>query len=186
MKLTRDSYINKNLESKIERGNALVLYGTVTGGFVAQGFQGKRAKFDFNYKFKTKEHMDKYIDAYFDNIENRKKAREDRKVRTKDDAVQFLASLKPGVILHDSWGYDQTNVEFFEVISVDGCKVTVREIAHKDLESTSWCSCMTEPQKGVYTGQPKTKIVRGSSIKIDSCVSLTIWNGKPKHKSWGH
>ena len=79
----------------------------------------------------------------------------------------YVPALKPGDVLYTNWGYEQTNVEFFEVIAVRGKRVTVREIARLVEETGHMCG-IARPVRGDYVGEPITRTVRpGDVIRID-------------------
>lgn len=103
--------------------------------------------------------------------------------------------MKVGDILYDSWGYDQTNVNFYEVTGVSGASVVVREIASKVVESYRGGEKVM-PVPGDFISEPMKK--RPSrygknpdqvSVKITSSISARPWDGKPLHQTawgWGH
>jgi hypothetical protein len=183
-KLKRDDYIQKDLHESEQNIDGIVYFGERSGSWYAQGFSGKRTKPDFHHKYRTEEHMSAAIKNYFQNLAANREYK-DRSRSTKLEAgKKFLETLKPGVILYDTWGYEQTNVEFFEVKEVNGHKVTLHELAHNDLEATSWASCKVVPKKGHYIGGPITKIVKGDRVRVNDCVSLTLYDDRPIHKSW--
>lgn len=183
---TRDSYIDKKLTETREELGGVVYFGEGQGKWYAQGFSGRRTKPDFYNGFHTKEQMDKAIDIFFQGVSANIKYKDEQIARRSADAKTFLASLKPGVVLYDTWGYEQTNVEFFEVKSVSGNKVVIQELAHEDVGQTSWCSCKVIPKKGLYCGEPIEKIVKSNGIRIDSSVCLRLYDGHEVHKSWGY
>lgn len=84
--------------------------------------------------------------------------------------------LVVGDILNTSWGYDQTNVEFFEVVQVAGKHVVVREIARAS-ESTGHDKGRCVPQSGAYISEPARRLVQwGDSVRIDQCRTAHKWN----------
>lgn len=66
------------------------------------------------------------IDRHEQRIAERKAERQQR--------VSDSINIEPGTIFYSSWGYEQTNVNFFQVTEVKAKKVFVREIC-RDLES---------------------------------------------------
>lgn len=68
-------------------------------------------------------------------------------------------SLKVGDILRCSWGYDQTNIDYYEVVSLNGeTMVTIREIAAQS-ESTAWLQGNSVPSPGRFIGKPMRRKV---------------------------
>ena len=47
-----------------------------------------------------------------------------------------------GKIFYSSWGYEQTNIDFYEVVEVSksGKSLTLQQIGSKIVEVNGWCS----------------------------------------------
>ena len=45
---------------------------------------------------------------------------------------------KVGDILYSSWGYDQTNIDFYKVVKVSEFSVWIQELGKKIVEITGW------------------------------------------------
>jgi hypothetical protein len=45
---------------------------------------------------------------------------------------------KLGDILYSSWGYDQTNIDFYKVVKVSEFSVWIQELGKKIVEITGW------------------------------------------------
>lgn len=101
--------------------------------------------------------------------------------------------IKVGDIFEDSWGYEQTNVEFYMVTKiVSACKVEIVELGHTQVSVESSMSGYVNPDRENRIGEPIQKMVSQDSwekrdgrfhIKIDSCISLTPWDGRPCFQS---
>lgn len=66
------------------------------------------------------------IDLHETRLAERKAERKQR--------VSDSVNIEPGTIFYSSWGYDQTNVNFFQVTEVKGKRIFCREIC-RDLLS---------------------------------------------------
>ena len=101
--------------------------------------------------------------------------------------------IKVGDILEDSWGYEQTNVDFYLVTKIiSACKIEIVELGHIQVETESSMSGYVMPDTDRRIGDPVQKIVSQSSyekqtgswhVKINSSVSLTAWDGRPCFQS---
>lgn len=92
----------------------------------------------------------------------------DEKKQAKAEKLQYQHTLKAGDILHSSWGYEQTNNDFYQVIAVKGKSVVLREIAQKK-EYEHWASGRTQPVKDHFIGEPFIKrVTTGNCVKIES------------------
>jgi hypothetical protein len=148
---------------------------------IIQSYRSKRLHF---YSVKSPDQ----VSELFVKIVEREKASEERRNKWKLEKEgakrRFLAALKPGTILHGSWGYEQTNCEFFKVLSVNGVKVEIQEIGYKRVEETSWASAYVMPDPEILSGEPITKTVAGNGITLHSSCTLHLWDGKKAYSSW--
>lgn len=134
--------------------------------FAALVYAGKARKPTFHYAFRTGEARDKYIAEWADGCAKRA----DMMARRKAERDTFAHSLKVGDMLKTCWGYDQTNVEFFEVVAVAGKHVVVREVeqvveSDGPFSMTGRCA----PLPGAYIGEPiRKKVLPGNTIKFES------------------
>lgn len=144
-------------------------------------FEGKSDKPLWRYSFKSVAARDKKIE---DTIEVAKVVME-RKQRGRQQRSEFQHSLKLGDILVASWGYDQTNVDFYEVTKLLSKAVVVRHI-----EKERFAGDTVMPVPGSYDGPPLTKIPQlGDVVKIDESIRAYKWDGKPEHQTpagFGH
>jgi len=94
-------------------------------------------------------------------------------------------TLKLGDVLYTSWGYEQTNINFYEVVAVSGVMVTVREIASSTVKATGDMSAMVTACPGQFIGEPLRRRPNASNwIRIHSAASAYPWNGRPQHATW--
>lgn len=101
------------------------------------------------------------------------------------------ANVVVGSIFRCSWGYDQTNVDFYEVTKLNPASVVVRPIAKNVIEDGMMCGKATAI-KGSFTGMPMTKRVKGSGEYIGFRVTsfshayLMADHTVPQYVSWYH
>jgi hypothetical protein len=107
-----------------------------------------------------------------------------------------------GDIFVSTWGYDQTNVDFYKVISTTAKTVTVVPIGQKIVEQTGFLSETVEPvdqikEETTYnweTGEKTTtpakpirrKIISGGYIKITDYQWAKQWTGRPVNQTHYH
>jgi len=187
-KITRDFYLSGDeQEIKDDEANAVAYLKVYDGFAIALGFGGRRQRPDFNYRFKNEAQARAYVQKYFDG--QRETAR--MKAERRREQREFTTSLVVGDVLYTSWGYDQTNVEWFQVLEVkpSGKTVVIREICTKSVEDTGWmCGyCMPIRDRFVKGREPMTKRVRkGDAITIDKVRDAYKWDGKRKYWSSYH
>lgn len=170
----RSSFLPKNIAvSKITlRDDAAVVYiFSVAGKPYAKGFRGTAAKPEFYHSFKTDAQRAQYVKGWCESV----RESQARKTAHRAEQAAWVNPLKVGDILHTSWGYDQTNVEFYAVTRVSGRRVWVREIA-ADYEGTGFMSGNTWPampirfvgDETMHTAQPSGS--KGVYVKISTCI----------------
>lgn len=101
-------------------------------------------------------------------------------------------TAKVGDILYASWGYEQTNVDFYEVVEVSGQSATIRKISRHVVADHTY-SVDVMPNPGSFVGAPKKKRVQKSrggkyEIKVNGEYAW-LWEGKPKTETasgYGH
>ena len=89
---------------------------------------------------------------------------EAERFRRHDEAVarsseEFRRSLRVGDILYSSWGWEQTNIDFYQVGT-------------------------TVPLPDVFKGKTHTHRLSKNYIRIDSCRTAWKWGGQPLRCSW--
>lgn len=100
----------------------------------------------------------------------------------------FKHTLKVGDTIYTSWGYDQTNVDFYEIVEVKGKSVVVCKIGSKTVESRQNISYVV-PSIGTCRGKTSLhRVGEGNSVKIGNHYAHK-WEGKPVYETafgWGH
>lgn len=113
--------------------------------------------------------------------------------------AEAAPSPKVGDVWYSSWGYDQTNIDFYQITKVSGQWVTLQKLI---AESSPEEGCMTakkwpkkEPPPFVNTYVPdwREKATRrkwrasqysGFYCSLTSYSGAMPWDGKPKTYSW--
>jgi len=177
-------FIPENAETRDFPAAAVVAYCYQSArgpAFVAyKGRQSKPARF---YAFPNEERRDANL-AEFVKMETE---REDWK-RARREAGHGLAV---GDIVYSSWGYEQTNVDFFEVVRVpSGRSAVVRKIEQDIIESAPGSmSGKTTPKPGQFEATAKEATHRAAGLHTliggkSARGSLSKWGGSPVGVSW--
>jgi len=172
---------------------AVSAWSTTTGAYptlVVFTPRTKKAKPEY---FRTEDHMLRTLEAYVNAYRQR-----EAYVRSKNEQRKLqVKNLNPkvGDILYSSWGYDQTNVDFYEVTAVANSMVEIREVASKIVSEKQGTAYVTA-LPGRFVGPPMKKRVAPSvsetnsyHVKITSFSSASLWDGRPKYQTasgWGH
>jgi len=132
------------------------------------------------------------------------------KERKKKARARFQNPYKVGDILHHSWGYDQTNCDFYQVVEVKKASVVLRKIGAKTVPgSEGFMSESLMPEKDAFIIEgsqaltKKNKAITPDNPTIFKRVSFYVkedetlryfiptpygwcdlWEGKPEYNSW--
>lgn len=192
MKLTREFYLGTRFKPVLVNPQWEIHTAEIQSkdAFEVMGFWGKRSKPEFHVKVAKKALVD-YIQLKASNFDQSVATTAEWKEKRKSDSArhrdEFLAKLSPGVILVNSWGYEQTNVDFYQIISVSGRKVRFQRIASRTVRETGWASgtCVACPNE--FIGEVRETIVRGAGLKLNDWDSVcTFWDGNEEHYSSYH
>jgi hypothetical protein len=163
----------------------IVTYDNAEGQLSGIAFQGRSKKPLWKFWFRRESDRKRRID---ETIDDRKKWME-RKEQDKKEKREFSHSLVEGDFLSSSWGYDQTNVDFYQVTRVIGKMVEIRQVASKVVKSRP-PQDYVEPVKNRFTGSKmKKRVGVGDSVKVSSHSHARKWDGKPMYQTssgWGH
>lgn len=148
----------------------------------------------FNYGFKNEDTCLKYVNDYLSKVIERENEKEKAKQDIKVKNVNLVASnhFKIGDIVTNSWGWEQTNVEFYQVIEVLPKSIKVREICQIEENTQSHgMACDVIPDFNNFIGEPfilKLKMTSwDNNVRIcnpESYYYFSKWDGKPQYKSW--
>lgn len=155
-------------------------YATAKGtAFVVLAFHGKAAKPTFHYRYSSAAQRETKVREHFgwrrshaERIERER--REQAEKRAKGHGLQV------GHILRSSWGYDQTNIDYYQVVELVGtCSVRVCKIGSIMTEATGWAMGKCVPNPDSKMGDPMLRRVgRGGGVRISSCQWASLWDGK--------
>lgn len=129
--------------------------------FVTVGINKGQYKRIEAFYFPTMERRDKYVSETIKRITERTNDKNTRQQKKADIRANFTNPFKVGQIYYTSWGYDQTNVDFYEIVEVKGKQVKIQEIGAKSVQgSEGMMCCSVVPDNRHKEGDPLTKMVQ--------------------------
>lgn len=197
---SREYYIRPNAIKVADKHSTAVCYvHTDTHSFTDENgnqttyvvaFQAKRQKPDHNYRFpQGPKAAEQWIKRYFKDVQDA----EAYKAKKKAEAQAKCAEVEIGDIYYTSWGYDQTNVDFYMV--TDRTAKTVKYVRiGKALDHNDGAACD-------FVAPDKTKINAGWIRENEKTARINAWgftadghpaskyDGKPVYETaagWGH
>lgn len=165
-----------------------------TGKVGAVAYKGNAAKASWHYSYKDRAGAERAAAEFFAGLAAH------RELRAKWRAESYQPhNLKPGDIVYNSWGYDQTNIDWYRVTRVTAHYAWLKPIAAK-VEETSFMAGPSMPRIDVSSAdpaewgfsdiesEPETKH-RAYSNRHGDFITFKHgagckWDGKPKNCSW--
>lgn len=115
-------------------------------------------KYVVGHYFNDEARREEWIKERIAAIESVKKDKIDRKSAKAAARANMVNPFKVGDLLYDSWGYDQTNIDFYEIVEVKPKSVVIREIGAVTVPgSEGMMSSRVKPNPGHYVGEPMLK-----------------------------
>jgi len=132
-----------------------------------------------NYRFTSAESRQNWINGFIRNVESHERIKRERK----DARKNVVNTFKVGDILYNSWGYEQTNVDFYQVLESKGKTVKIREIKGRMTErgtGNSMAGYTTAIKDQFVKDTPviTKRVTREDSIHFNSYSSLIRWDGE--------
>lgn len=137
------------------------------------------------YMYESEEDRQIKNNLFIEKQINKLKEKAQEKEAAKAKKIEMSKKIEIGTILYSSWGYDQTNVDFYQVVEKKGLKVVIREIRQISSKEKGF-TAYVEPLKDKFIGEPEAHIINQFGLKIRSYIRLSIYDGKPKYTSSYH
>lgn len=175
--VTRDFFIPAGALVVRDKASSAVcyIYADTLGRPCAMGFAGRRQKPDFRVRYLTPERREAAVRQYFAGVQSIEASRKQRQERPR--------KLQVGHVLYASWGYEQTNIDWYQVTDLVGdTMVELRKIAGQVTDYDARDQGRVVPQIDAFTGEPIRRRAKGDGVKIDDVRWASLWDGRPK--SW--
>jgi len=156
----------------------------------------------FNYKFVSKQQMDKFHSEWIEKIKKEQseklKAKEFNQLKQKELDLE-KENIKIGDVIVSTWGYDQTNVDMYQICEIKSKRILLKKIATKKVKNTEGfmcCDVIPDINNFLISKHENTefwslvKIIQSSNNKyfkfsgFASYEYVKIWNGLPQFCSW--
>ena len=142
-----------------------------------------------NYYYKTIEARDNALQIAIESRNQHKIRIESRKQETKG-TPEMLEAIKPGTIFHWSWGYDQTQCDYFQVIERKGQMVKIRKIGSSTVPGSE--GFMSDRRIAIKDAFLEGKEILTKKVQFSSrrpYLSMEygwcdLWDGSPQYCSW--
>jgi hypothetical protein len=151
-RLSYDLWASEREKAELLPNGLRVLRDEKGGRPVAKAWKPKAKNPMFNYVFRSMEEREAYIAGVVKDYENAQARKAEYRA---ERATGDLTLANPGVIFCYSWGYEQTNVEYYQVIARHGQLVTLREIGCESVPGSAGpMSDSVRPLKDAFVVAP--------------------------------
>jgi hypothetical protein len=153
------------------------------GKVVVKAFSGKRKKPDFHYIFRDLERANRYVAEWYIGIQASEKRKASCRAARKSAMAKPQTTLCVGDVLMASWGYDQTNVDYYQVTKLIGKRTVEIRAISKETKDVAWMQGECVPRKNHFIGEPMRRRVNESgSVKV---MSWGVWAHKEENLNVG-
>lgn len=97
--------------------------------------------------------------------------------------------IQEGTVMKSTWGYDQTNVDFYKVTKVKNDWAWLQPMGQAMVEQTGFLSETVVPDNEPF-GKPFRRKIKhyamGDYVAINSYQGASVWNGNPVTQTHYH
>lgn len=136
------------------------------------GYGGKRTSADFHTRFSSPEAREDYLQGFITGRQEILNYKIKQKEIVKAQNIEAVKNLKVGDVFHCSWGYDQTQCDFYQLVALKGITGTFRPIYAATVEgSENYDSDRRTPCVDDFKGEEFKKRLNGDRFKVNSYSS---------------
>lgn len=155
---------------------------------IVKAWRGKQSRPFAHYSFQDSERRERWIAALKESEDARQQYRATTKNKRAEELSAMMARLVPGTIVYASWGYDQTNIDYWQIVRRKGRTAWVRKIA-------SWTVCESRgsdtvaPDVGNFIGPESRHIIQPHGLTIGGHSAWPTEPGSTRNQTasgWGH
>ncbi len=139
---------------------------------VCKAYRGRAKKPFIAYRYRTMERMKEAVSKEIKGCNALNEQKLQQKKESTERLKKFREELQVGDILSTHWGYEQTNVEFYQVTAVKGAFCEVREIAKRS-HDTAYMQSEVSPKQNEFIGEPIKKKIQCGYIMINKFIRAT-------------
>lgn len=172
----RSSFVGEGAERHEVEGGVYFTRVRAQGGFELVAFAGRAKRPCMNYWYRSREQRDEAARRFTANLaySAAKKAAEREARKTQGRGLEI------GDVLVSCWGYEQTNVDFYEVVALVGTKTVELRPIEQHRTDTGYRTGDAMPARGQYIGEDVIrKQACEGSVRLSGFQRAYKWNGKP-------
>lgn len=132
-------------------------------------FVGRAVNPTWHYRFKDGQQRINEVTRTFKNVAERAEYKAARKAKAAEASANH--GVKVGDVFRSSWGYDQTNVDYYQVVAVGNKTATFCKIAQLS-ESDGFLQGNCVPAPNQFIGKPFKKLIQKSSTESSAYIKI--------------
>lgn len=114
----------------------------------------------FNYRFRSVERMIEFCEGWISRVAINVNSENERKAKKKEAQKNMKHNYEVGNVLYNSWGYDQTNIDFYQIVEVKEKSIKIQPIHSLRVpNSEGFMCCNVKPAVNDFKGEPILKKV---------------------------
>lgn len=155
------------------------IYTNVRGEPAAKIYYGRQSKPVAHHYFRTEALRSACIVKMF----NARQMRAEYMATRRAERAANVRRIQVGAVFYTSWGYDQTNIDWYQVTALVGKNsLKVREIGKIDASKPgmAWATGKSIPDVDNFIGPEQLVRANGDSFRVDRQYAH-MWDGKPKN-----
>jgi len=122
-----------------------------------------------NFRFSSEERRKVWIDAIIASAARQENEKADMKIRKQQIRAEMQHGFQVGEIFYESWGYDQTNIDFYQLVEVSKKSVLLQRIgATRTSRPAGMDAAWVVPNPASKCGPPERKIIQFRLHRGDS------------------
>jgi len=170
MKKTTQRYIPEGYElSWDDQDLGIQIYYKNTPCISAICFVGRAVNPTWHYRFKDGQQRINEVTRTFKNVAELAEYKAARKAKAAEASANH--GVKVGDVFRSSWGYDQTNIDYYQVLSVSNKTATFCKIAQLS-ENDGFLQGNCVPATNQFIGKPFKKLIQKSSTESSDYIKI--------------
>lgn len=128
----------------------------------------------FHIRFRSNERMIEYCNEWISRVAANMKSEAERKEKKREAMKNMSHPFKVGQVLYNSWGYEQTNIDFYQVVEIKAKSIKIRPIYSSYVEGSEGFMCANvKPAINQFKGEAILKKVN-LSVSYNGSISHYI------------
>lgn len=162
----------------------VVAFQSIGEKYHVKAWKGAADKAAFYYCFRSEDRARAYVDEYTASVARGVTSRAERTKATADKRASLKASdhFTVGDVVYNSWGYDQTNIDWYQVVEVKAKSVVIRPVARNYAE-TQFMAGRCQPRRNEFTGEAQLKPLDETGNISAKHGGFSKWDGRAVYES---